>query len=122
VVEDEDAIREMACLFLNDGGYQVLTAASGREALEVWREHSDKIDLLLTDMKMPEGVSGLQLAEEMLRTRPNLKIVFTSGYSEDTVSSEFLTRTGARFLPKPYSYSAITQIIRESLDAPVPQA
>jgi signal transduction histidine kinase/CheY-like chemotaxis protein len=116
VVEDESVLREMARDFLTDCGYQVLEAGSGREALQVWWQHRAEIDLLLTDMKMPEGVSGMEIAEKMLAERPGLRIILTSGYSDDIVSSEVLERTNARFLPKPYSYTDLTRIVRESLD------
>ena len=116
VVEDEMILREMARDFLTDVGYRVLEAVSGRQAIEVWKQHRGEIDLLLTDMKMPEGVSGMDLAEHMLQDRPGLKIIFTSGYSDDVVSPEILARTNARFLPKPYSYADLTRLVREGLD------
>ncbi len=116
VVEDEMVLRQMAREFLVDCGYRVLEAASGREALRVWGGHRAEISLLLTDMKMPEGVSGLDLAEKLLAERPELRVIFTSGYSDDVVSPEFLTRTGARFLAKPYAYSDLTRLVRDCLD------
>ena len=70
VVEDEIVLREMARDFLTSCGYQILEAGSGREALQVWWKHRAEIDLLLTDMKMPEGVSGMELAEKMLAEQP----------------------------------------------------
>jgi signal transduction histidine kinase/CheY-like chemotaxis protein len=116
VVEDEMILREMARDFLTDCGYRVLEAASGRQAIEVWKQHRGEVDLLLTDMKMPEGVSGMDLAEHMLQDQVGLKIIFTSGYSDDVVSPEILARTNARFLPKPYSYADLTRLVREGLD------
>jgi signal transduction histidine kinase/ActR/RegA family two-component response regulator len=116
VVEDEMVLREMAREFLTGCGYQILEAGSGREALQVWWQHRSEIDLLLTDMKMPEGVSGMELAEKMLAEQPALRVIFTSGYSDDIVSPEMLERTNARFLPKPYSYADLTRLVREALD------
>jgi signal transduction histidine kinase/ActR/RegA family two-component response regulator len=116
VVEDEMVLREMARDFLTDCGYLVLEAGSGREALQVWGQHRSGIHLLLTDMKMPEGISGMELAEKMLAEQPALRVIFTSGYSDDIVSPEMLARTNARFLPKPYSYADLTRMVRESLD------
>jgi signal transduction histidine kinase/CheY-like chemotaxis protein len=116
VVEDEVVLREMARDFLKDAGYRILEARSGREALQVWSEHRSEIDLLLTDMKMPEGISGLELAEKMIAERPFLRVIFTSGYSDDTVSPEVLERNNARFLPKPYSYADLTRMVRECLN------
>jgi len=116
VVEDELILREMARDFLCDSGYRILEAGSGREAIHIWQQNRDEIDLLLTDMKMPEGISGLELAEHMLAEQPGLRIIFTSGYSDDVVSPEVLERTNARFLAKPYAYTDLTRIVRECLD------
>ena len=106
----------MARDFLHDCGYRVLEANSGRQALQVWGEHRSEIDLLLTDMKMPEGMSGMELAEKMLSEQRALRVIFTSGYSDDIVSAETLERNNARFLPKPYSYADLTRVVRESLN------
>ena len=65
---------------------------------------------------MPEGISGLDIAEHMLAEQPGLRIIFTSGYSDDVVSPEVLERTNARFLPKPYAYADLTRLVRETLD------
>lgn len=116
VVEDELVLREMARDFLTDSGYRVLEASSGREALQVWGERRSEIDLLLTDMKMPEGISGMELAEKMIAEQPALRVIFTSGYSDDIVSPEILARNNAKFLPKPYSYTDLTRLVREALN------
>jgi signal transduction histidine kinase/CheY-like chemotaxis protein/HAMP domain-containing protein len=119
VVEDEMVLREMAREFLTECGYRILEAASGREALQIWGTHRSQVDLLLTDMKMPEGISGMQLAEKMIAEQPHLRVIFTSGYSDDIVSPEVLQRNNARFLPKPYSYADLTKLVRETLNAKV---
>jgi signal transduction histidine kinase/CheY-like chemotaxis protein/HAMP domain-containing protein len=116
VAEDEMVLREMACEFLKDSGYRVLEAASGREAIRVWQQHRGEIDLLLTDMKMPEGMSGLDIAEHMLAEQPGLRIIFTSGYSDDVVGPEILERSNGRFLAKPYTYADLVRQVRECLD------
>ena len=118
VVEDEMVLREMAREFLKDCGYRVLEARSGREALQVWQLHRAEIHLLLTDMKMPEGISGLELAERMLAEQPGLHVIFTSGYSDDVIRPEFLERTHSKFLAKPYAYSDLVRLVRECLDHP----
>jgi len=115
-------LRDMARDFLADCGYRILEAGSGREALQVWGEHRAEISLLLTDMKMPEGVSGVELAEKMVAEQPGLRVIFTSGYSDDIVSPEMLARNNARFLPKPYSYMELTKVVRESLNETTPTA
>ena len=116
VVEDEAMLRELAREILKDSGYQIWEATSGREALEVWRQHDGKIDLLLTDMVMPEGVSGVELAERLVMEAPNLKVVFMSGYTSDDVSPELLERTNGSFIQKPYGHTELIKVVRDCLD------
>jgi signal transduction histidine kinase/ActR/RegA family two-component response regulator/HAMP domain-containing protein len=116
LVEDEAILREMARDILRDCGYRLLEASSGKEALAVWRESSGQVDLLLTDMMMPEGISGVDLAQRLLADRPNLKIIFTSGYTSQEISAELLSRSRAHFLQKPYSHTALARAVRGCLD------
>jgi CheY-like chemotaxis protein len=116
IVEDEEILREMARDILKDCGYRILEARTGKQALEVWSQRAKEIDLLLTDMVMPEGMSGVDLAEWLLADRPDLKIVFTSGYSSTEIGEELLTRSQARFLQKPYSHVALARAVRDCLD------
>src|SRR5205814_8638740 len=83
VVEDEVALRELVEEVLRKKGYTVLQASSGVQALKVWQRHKDQIDLVLTDMMMPEGVSGRELAEKVLTEKPDLKVIYSSGHSLD---------------------------------------
>jgi len=112
VVEDEPVLRDLAQLILQEHGYYILTAASGVEALVVWEKHQGTIDLLLTDVVMPEGISGKELADRLLVQQPKLKVLFTSGYTV-----EELVKDGTRFLQKPYSRYSLAQAVRECLDA-----
>jgi CheY-like chemotaxis protein len=116
IVEDEPVLRDMARVILEECGYQILEASSGTEALEVWNRHASRIDLLLTDMVMPGGISGVDLAEKLLASRPQLRIVFTSGYAANEVNREVLAKTRARFLPKPYSHDELAHAVRDCLD------
>ena len=116
IVEDEDILREMARDILIESGYRVLDAASGRQAFDVWHTSSREIDLLLTDMVMPEGISGVDLAERLMSDRPDLKVVIMSGYSAGEINAELLTRSQMHFLQKPFTHDALTQIIRDALD------
>ena len=116
IVEDEEILREMARDILKDCGYRILEASTGREALEIWRQSASEIDLVLTDMVMPEGISGLDLAERLLADRPDLKIIFTSGYSSTEIGAELLARSQVRFLQKPYTHIALAKMIRDCLD------
>jgi two-component system, cell cycle sensor histidine kinase and response regulator CckA len=119
VVEDEPFLREMTRDILQNYGYQILEASSGKEALAVWRQRTGQVDLLLTDMVMPEGVSGADLAEQLLLQKPGLKIIFTSGYTANEVSPEVLAKTRAHFLQKPYSHAALAKTVRDCLDKSV---
>jgi two-component system, cell cycle sensor histidine kinase and response regulator CckA len=115
LVEDEPLLRELAHAILKDYDYTVLEAESGVEALKVWDAHKGKIDLLLTDMVMPEGIGGRELAETLKALKPDLKIIFTSGYSSDIMGSEPGTAE-VRFLQKPYPPPQLAQTVRECLD------
>ncbi len=117
VVEDEPVLREMAQLILEDCGYQVFVAANGRDAVDLWERHPNSVDLLFTDMVMPAGVSGVELASKLLGQRPPLRVVFASGYTVDDISTDFLERhNDARFLQKPYTRVTLARAVRESLD------
>jgi signal transduction histidine kinase/ActR/RegA family two-component response regulator/HAMP domain-containing protein len=116
IVEDEPILRDMARDILEECGYRILEAASGKEALDIWTQRAGEIDLLLTDMVMPEGVSGVDLAEQLLASRPRLKVVFTSGYTANEVNQEMLARTHASFLSKPYTHAELAKAIRHCLD------
>lgn len=115
VVEDEPVLRELARMILRDYRYDVLEAATGVEALQVWEKHQGRIDLLLTDMVMPEGISGRELAEILRRKKPDLKVIYTSGYSADVMGP---TAAGSdiKFLQKPYPPPELAQLVRECLD------
>jgi two-component system cell cycle sensor histidine kinase/response regulator CckA len=120
IVEDEPSLREIARTILECSGYRILEASSGKDALNVWNQSSSRIDLLLTDMVMPGGVSGMELAGHLQTLQPGLKIVFTTGYSAHEISSEMLARTQADFLQKPYSHDELTKIVRDCLDKKSP--
>ena len=116
VVEDEPVLRDMAHLILQDCGYHVLEAGSGAEALQVWERNSGSIDLVLSDVVMPGGMSGRELAERLLASRPQLRIIFTSGYNVEETNTDFFRRDGAAFLPKPYTRGDLAKAVRECLD------
>jgi len=111
VVEDEEMLREFVSEALAALGYHVLSAANGRDALNVWAEHRDEIDLLLTDVVMPESISGRQLAHTLILDKPNLKVIFTSGYSSELFESEFEREKEHLFLPKPYLPDRLAQTV-----------
>jgi PAS domain S-box-containing protein len=116
LVEDEAALRHTARLALQRFGYRVVTATSGRNALGVWLEHADEIDLLLTDMVMPDGLSGLELAARLQRERADLRVLLTSGYSRDLHDRSGGAADELHFLPKPYTPAKLAAAVRACLD------
>ena len=117
VVEDEEMLREFVSEALGTLGYHVLSAANGRDALNVWAEHRDEIDLLLTDVVMPESISGRQLAHTLIQDKPNLKVIFTSGYSSELFESEFEREKEHLFLAKPYLPDRLAQTVAMHLQS-----
>jgi len=116
LVEDEPALRGLANLVLRRYGYRVLEAGTGVEALSVWEEHKGQIDLLLTDMVMPEGLTGRELAKQLQARQPGLKVIYSSGYSLDSEGTSFRLREAPSFLQKPYRPQKLVQAVRDVLD------
>lgn len=116
LVEDELALRELARYVLEDCEYKVLEAGSGVQALKVWEKHKDEIDMLLTDMVMPEGMTGRDLAERLQAEKPGIKVLYSSGYSPDVVGGHFRLPENSFFLAKPYQPPKLAQAVRECLD------
>jgi PAS domain S-box-containing protein len=117
LVEDDPVLRELVREVLHQYQYRVIEASSGLEALNVWDHHSAQVNLLLTDMVMPDGMSGRDLAIQLKKRQPDLKIIYSSGYSPEFAGGD-LSREGAWFLPKPYSPVQLARLVRQSLDAP----
>ena len=119
VAEDEAPLREMVAEVLRIQGYKVLEAESGRHALQVWEAANQSVDLLVTDMVMPDGIMGGELAERLLSKCPHLRVIYTSGYSPGMAGKDVSLMERRNFLPKPYSIGKLAQVVRECLDAPV---
>jgi signal transduction histidine kinase len=118
VVEDEPAVRHLANNVLENQGYTVLRATNGRDALRVVREHrGSPIRLVITDVIMPQ-MDGQVMAEWLKSRFPDLKILFTSGYTDDAIVNHGVLEPGVAFLAKPYSPATLTRKVREMLDAP----
>jgi PAS domain S-box-containing protein len=115
VVEDEEALRKIAQRILGLAGYKVLTAANGHDALLVSAEHAGEVQLLLTDVVMPR-MSGRVLAEELVKTQPNLKVLYMSGYTDDAIVHHGVLEAGIHFLPKPFTSADLMRKVREVLD------
>ena len=116
LVEDDPVLREVTALTLRSKGYTVIEAPNGVEATKVWRTHRDSIRMLLTDMVMPEGTSGLELAERLREDDPSLCIIIASGYSAELQRANARIPEGAATLPKPFSGNALAGLVRELLD------
>jgi PAS domain S-box-containing protein len=115
VVEDEEALRKVALRTLEAAGYKVLTAADGAEALMKSAQHAGDIQILLTDVVMP-GMSGRVLAQELAKTRPTVKVVYMSGYTDNAIVHHGVLDAGTHFLAKPFISADLTQKVREVLD------
>ena len=115
LVEDEDAVRTLARNVLERKGYRVIEAVSAIEALKNWPTYS-KVDLVLTDMVMPGGMTGLDLMKKLHLEFPELPAIYTSGYSVDIIGKEFELRDGINFLQKPYGPRRLAQTVRDVLD------
>jgi len=118
VVEDEEDLLDMVAQILTVQGYQVITANSGRQAIEMWERTNPAVDILVTDMVMPGGIMGRELACELVARNPDLKVIFTSGYSPGLAGKEISLMQSRNFLPKPYSIYKLAQLIRKCLDEP----
>jgi two-component system cell cycle sensor histidine kinase/response regulator CckA len=116
LVEDEEAVRRSCHEFLTSSGYRVLEARDGQHALEVAREHVGHIDLLVSDVVMPH-LSGGELAERLMQERPDMKVLFVSGYAEKTVLQHGVIDLQSGFLQKPFSLKTLARSMREVLDA-----
>jgi two-component system, cell cycle sensor histidine kinase and response regulator CckA len=117
LVEDEEPVRRVVRTILEGLGYRVFEAESGVAALTVWRERRDEIALLLTDMVMPEGLTGRDLAEKLWVEAPNLPVILTSGYSAQIAGQQRGLGEGVPFLQKPYSPEKLATVVRDALDA-----
>src|ERR1051326_4689385 len=116
VVEDEAPVRELVCDLLAAHGYKILQAESGPKALDVWVQSKNHIDLLLTDLVMPDRMNGRELAERLWNELPSLRVIFTSGYSADVVGKDFMIRRGLNYLQKPYHPQKLATMVRDCLD------
>jgi CheY-like chemotaxis protein len=116
VVEDEFLVRLAVSKMLQRFGYTVLQAESGEAALRLWPQYKDQIRLLLTDVVMPGGLSGYELARQLLAEQPRLKVIYTSGYNGDLAGERPVLTDGVNFLQKPYAPQKLAEALRKNLD------
>ena len=118
LVEDEEVVREMAMEILRECGYHVLQAEDGANALQLARQYPGEIHLMLTDVVMPR-MSGRELAEQLTPLRPDIRVLYMSGYTDDAIVHHGVLDEGTAFIGKPFSMQALARKVRETLDAPV---
>jgi signal transduction histidine kinase/CheY-like chemotaxis protein len=116
VVEDEQDVRMLVCESLASSGYRVLEAASGPEALAVWQALGGAIDLVVTDMTMPDGMTGIDLVRALRRKAPGLKAIYMSGYFADVSSAE-LDVDDSSYLAKPFTLAELGRAVRHAMDS-----
>jgi two-component system, cell cycle sensor histidine kinase and response regulator CckA len=117
LAEDDPSLRLSVRKALSQLGYRILEAPTGIKALEVWKQNHDEIRLLLTDLVMPDGMNGKDLARHILQDNPGMKVIYMSGYSAEVVGRDFPLKEGINFLTKPFQASKLAQTIRAALDA-----
>ena len=115
LVEDDEGVRGLALMCLEVHGYKVLTAVDGKDALQVVERHQGPLDLILTDVVMPNA-SGPEFVELLKPQMPDVKVLFMSGYTDDAVLRSGLLRADVSFIQKPYSAVGLARKVREVLD------
>jgi len=114
VVEDEAPLREMASTILKRLGHQVVVAQDGPEALRLWPQYRGKVDLLFTDMVMPGGMTGRELADRLLHENPRMHVIYSTGYSMDLFNSGVNLVEGVNCLLKPYDATALVRVVKKA--------
>lgn len=114
LVDDEESLRGVVVDLLSQLGYHMLSAASGEEAIKLAREYSAKIDLLLTDVIM-DGLPGPELAEVLLQSRPEMKVVYISGFADGSIAPNCVLKPGTVLVQKPFTIRILSAKLREVL-------
>jgi CheY-like chemotaxis protein len=120
LAEDDEALRTLGARVLGVLGYNVLVARTGKEAIQIVADYTRPIDLIATDVVMPE-MNGSQLVEKVLAARPAIRVLFMSGYTDDEVMRRGVIDGQTAFLQKPFTPDLLAYKVREVLDAPTPQ-
>jgi two-component system cell cycle sensor histidine kinase/response regulator CckA len=116
LVEDDPAMRELTRDILRRNGFTVLTADSDCQALWLWSRHAHQINLLVTDLMIPNRTTGVELAKKLLRERPDLPVLYVSGFGREIGEGDTAFLRKSPFLQKPYSPSALIQTVFDCLD------
>lgn len=115
LADDEELVRDVAETMLRKAGYKVLVAVDGDDAIQLFDEHVETIDMALLDVVMPR-VGGKAVSDHILKHRPNTPILFCSGYSSDSIPTHFIQDDHLELLPKPYRRSDLLSKVREVID------
>jgi CheY-like chemotaxis protein len=121
IVEDDATVRSVVVHVLKQNGYRIHEAINGNTALELWETCGPETDVLITDMVMPGGVSGHELAQQLLAKKPSLKVLYTSGYSAEVFRGDFVLPQGVDFLRKPYRAEELLAAIRAAVEGGSPR-
>lgn len=116
VVDDDEAVLQVACKVLDRGGFQTVPAPGGPEALQIADDREGRFDLLLTDIVMPE-MSGRELAEAMVARYPKVRVLYMSAYTDDEVVLDGLKTSDVNFIPKPFTVDGLRAKVRAVLDS-----
>jgi PAS domain S-box-containing protein len=117
VVEDEAPLLKLIHHILGSYGYEVLGCSTGKAALELWEQHRKKIDLLLTDMILPDGMAGPELADILKSSKPTIKVVYTSGYNTEKLAKDFTLDRNSTFIQKPFHARKLAETVYDCLNA-----
>ena len=115
IVDDEETLLRLAGKLLRKNGYKTLTAESGARGLELYREHQNDIAVVVLDLMMP-GMDGDEVEQRLRDLNPDVKVVFSSGYSQDGMAAKLMAGKNRRFVQKPFEVSALCQAIRDLID------
>ena len=115
MVEDEEIVLKLATRVLSENGYVVFEAANAKEALDIYNREKGKFNLVFTDVVMP-GENGLQLVDKLLTLNPELRVLFSSGYSDAQSHRDIIIERGLQFLQKPYTPTELLQVIKEVIE------
>jgi len=116
LVEDDAAVRRIVSQTLGQLGYRIFEAPTGRAALDLWKQRQSEIQLLITDVVMPDGMNGIELSQQLLRDAPHLKVLHTSGYSPEIAARDLALQDGVNFLAKPFEVHNLARTVRACLD------
>jgi PAS domain S-box-containing protein len=115
LVEDEEPLLKLMHHILESYGYKVLDSSTGKAALEIWAQHKQEVDLLLSDLILPDGMSGQELAKILQAEKPGLKVIYTSGYDTARLAADLMPAQGAVFIQKPFHARKLAEAIFDTL-------